>query len=220
MQKQSITAEDYLKSIHELTEYRGYASLIDISKLLGTARQSVYDEINIMLEKHLVRRIERGRYVLTPSGQVDANKFLRKHRIAEILLFRGLSLEWKNLDDQAMGIEHGMTDEIMEKVCQKYGCDRCPHGNPVPDREGNVEQIEDMKMSGAVQGTGYVISRVIFEEHSILEFLNENHIFPGTEIIYTYDGQWSLDGKIVAFPENVSGALRIQMIKRTAETLH
>ena len=108
----------------------------------------------------------------------------------------------------------------MEKVCQKYGCDRCPHGNPVPDREGNVEQIEDMKMSGAVQGTGYVISRVIFEEHSILEFLNENHIFPGTEIIYTYDGQWSLDGKIVAFPENVSGALRIQMIKRTAETLH
>ncbi|MGP6207471.1 metal-dependent transcriptional regulator [Cuniculiplasma sp. SKW3] len=215
MHKQSITTEDYLKSIHELTEYRGYASLTDIGKILGTARQSVYDEINIMLDKKLVRRLERGKYVLTEKGQMDANKFLRKHRIAEILLFQALSMNWEHLDDQAMGIEHGMTEEIMDKVCEKYGCIKCPHGNPVPDRNGFSSPPQDMKMSGAIQGEKYTVSRVIFEEKSILSFLNENQLYPGTEISYTNDGHWELNGKKINFPENVADAIRIKIKNST-----
>lgn len=211
MHKQSITTEDYLKSIHELTEYRGYASLTDIGKILGTARQSVYDEINIMLDKKLVRRLDRGKYVLTEKGQIDANKFLRKHRIAEILLFQALSMDWEHLDDQAMGIEHGMTEEIMDKVCEKFGCVKCPHGNPVPDKNGITSPAQDMKMSGAIQGEKYTVSRVIFEEKSILSFLGENQLYPGTEIVYTYDGCWELNGKRINFPENVADAIRIKL---------
>lgn len=214
MHKQSITTEDYLKSIHELTEYRGYASLTDIARILGTARQSVYDEINIMLDRELVRRIDRGKYVLTQTGQINANKFLRKHRIAEILLFRGLSMNWEHLDDQAMGIEHGMTDEIMEKVCEKYGCSRCPHGNPVPDQNGVAEPVQDMKMSGAIQGLRYIVSRVIFEEKSILSFLSENQLYPGTEVTYTYEGVWNLNEKEIHFPDNVKEALRIKLLNQ------
>ena len=209
MGKTSITEEDYLKSIHELTEYEGYATLSDISRLLGTLRQSAYDEINILLQKNLVKRIERGKYVLTEIGQKQANLFLRKHRIAEILLYKGLSLEWKKLDELAMGIEHGMTEEIMERVCEKYGCERCPHGNPVPREDGTVMEIDDFSMSQASPGKTYMVSRIVYEESFILNFLSDNGIFPGTPIRCINSNKWSLDGGEVEFPPRVNQAVRL-----------
>ncbi len=178
----SVTTEDYLKIIQELMEYNGYASFADISPILGTSRQSAYDEIGILLERNFVERVDRGKYILTPAGQREANKFLRKHRVAEILLWKGLGLKWSSLDDQAMGIEHGMTEEIIEKVSVKFGCESCPHGNPIPSADGEVEISPDFKFDELLPEREYIIKRVIFETPPILKFLEDNKLFPGTII--------------------------------------
>lgn len=184
MEARTVTAEDYLKSLDEFTLYKGFASLSDIAHLLNTTRQSAYDEIKILLQKGFVIKQDRGKYVLSPAGQQAANLFLRKHRIAEILLWKGLSMKWEQIDDQAMGIEHGITEDIARAVCQKFGCETCPHGNPVPDIMGNVSEINDLTMDELLPGKSYKISRVIFENREILEFLGQNSLLPGA-IVYT-----------------------------------
>jgi Mn-dependent transcriptional regulator len=204
----SVTVEDYLKIIHELTEYNGYASLADIAPILGTSRQSAYDEISILVERDFVERIDRGKYQLTSDGQREANRFLRKHRVAEILLWKGLGLRWSSLDDQAMGIEHGMTEEIMEKVCLKFGCESCPHGNPIPSPEGDVGFEPELSFEKLSIDQDYHIKRVIFETPVILSFLEENKLFPDTVLKRINEEEIEFMGKSIKIPKDILRSLR------------
>ncbi|MHB1440151.1 MAG: metal-dependent transcriptional regulator [Cuniculiplasma sp.] len=206
----SITTEDYLKSIYELTEYKGFASLTDISQILGTARQTVYDEIKILLERKFIKRSERGKYTLSRAGEREANKFLRKHRVSEILLWKGLNMQWSKLDDQAMGIEHGMTEQIISAVCKQFGCKKCPHGNPIPSVEGIVEEIPDLKFSELEIDRVYYISRVVFETPEILNFLETNSLLPETKIKKTLSNELVIltHNSTVNIPPHIINAIR------------
>lgn len=208
VETRSITAEDYLKAIDEFTLYNGYASLSEIAHLLGTARQSAYDEIKILVQKGLVERRSRGEYILTAKGTAEANIFLRKHRIAEILLWKSLSLPWETIDDEAMGIEHGITETIADAVCRKYGCDACPHGNPVPDKTGNVKEINDVFFNSLEPDRKYRISRVIFENTEILHYLATRSLLPGHAVATDHQGAvcFSTD-EVEKMPETVARAV-------------
>ena len=209
MQGRSVTEEDYLKSIEELTLYSGYATLSEISKLLGTKRQSVYDEIGILVNRGLVVRIGRGEYALSNSGRREANRFLRKHRVAEILLWKALKLPWDALDEESMGIEHGITETIIARVCEMYGCAFCPHGNPVPEANGEVRDMDDMGYDEAIAFPLVKITRIIFETREVLSFLWENSLVPGSQVNIEdgrmYHGE---PGKAVEIPDKIARAMR------------
>lgn len=210
MDHRSITAEDYLKIIDELTNYRGFATLNDISKFLSVTRQSVYDEMNILIDRKLVERTNKGEYTLTQDGKREANIFLRKHRIAEILLSHALHMNWNMLDTEAMGIEHGITENIAELVCENFGCSTCPHGNPVPDRNGNVKDPDDLYLSELSPLTRVRFSRVIFESSEVLDFLFNNSILPGTVLEVDENGHAysTKDRTRVKIPEPISSAMK------------
>ncbi len=205
-----MNAEDYLKCIHEYMNLQGYAALKDIALILGTVRQTVLDEIKILMDRGLVLRKEKGKYALTKKGMKEALKFLRKHRVAEILLWKGLGMKWSDLDDQAMGIEHGMTEEIIEKVCLNYGCKKCPHGNAVPDKDGNVTETKDIKISKFNSPREMIVSRVVFESPEILKYMEENQLYPGSKIMIVDDKRVkSASGEgILIVPDNFFGAVR------------
>jgi DtxR family Mn-dependent transcriptional regulator len=207
-----MTTEDYLKSIYELNEYKGFATLADISQILGTARQTVYDEIKILLDKNFVKRNDRGKYSLTEDGEREANLFLRKHRVAEILLWKGLNMKWSKLDDQAMGIEHGMTEEIISAACKKFDCEKCPHGNPVPDSNGRVSVPSDLKYKELDIERRYFLNRVIFETPDILKFLEENSLLPDIMVMKEDNpGRLRLNNnRTVSIPDYILDALRFR----------
>ncbi len=209
-QKRSVTFEDYLKLINEYTMYNGYSTLTDISNYLNIKRQSAYDEINLLINEGLVEREDKGHYILTKSGEKEANIFLRKHRIAEIILYDCLNISWNETDEQAMGIEHGITEVIENAVCKKYNCDKCPHGNPIPDKNGNVINIDDIKYKNLKNDKKYVISRVVFENKEILDFLSTNNILPDNIVIKKGDELISYNDVVI--PEYISKAMRFKNI--------
>ena len=206
----SVNAEDYLKCIHEYMDLQGFAALKDIALILGTVRQTVLDEIKILMDRGLVIRREKGKYVLTKKGMKESLKFLRKHRVAEILLWKGLGMKWSELDDQAMGIEHGMTEEIIEKVCLNFGCKKCPHGNTVPDKDGNVTETKDTKISIVNSPIEMKVSRVVFESPEILKFMEENKLYPGSKLKIMDDKSVEADPEkgLLIVPQNFFRALR------------
>jgi len=210
MEHGSITAEDYLKIIDELTNYRGHATLNDISKFFSVTRQSVYDEMNILIERGMVERTNKGEYVLSEKGKHEANIFLRKHRIAEILLSRALKMRWDLLDSEAMGIEHGITETIAGLVCETYGCEKCPHGNPVPDVSGNVTEPNDLSLQEIAKNSRVRVSRVIFESDEVLRYLQSNSITPGSDLVVGEDGgvYFYQDGGRSRIPEDIASAMK------------
>lgn len=70
---------------------------------------------------------------LTRQGTVEAEKVIRRHRLAERLLVDVLGVEDVLLEESACKFEHVIREGIEENVCVLLGHPRvCPHGNPIP----------------------------------------------------------------------------------------
>jgi len=210
--RRSITEEDYLKIVQELMLYKGYATLADISKSLNVKRQSVRDEINHLMLLHMVEKIERGKYQLTVEGNREANKFLRKHRTAEVLLSKCIGIPWEMVDEEAMGIEHGMTEEIIQRTLERFGVNRCPHGNPIPDPDGEVHEINDKRITSVNAPITVRISRIVYETDEILHFLAMNDLLPekAIKVLSTGDSvNAEVDGKLVKIPAYIANAITV-----------
>ncbi len=210
----SVAEEDYLKIMNELIEYKGFASFSDISHTLGVRRQSARDEINRLINFNLIEKTGKGRYMLTEEGNRRANIFLRKHRVAEILLNRCVGIPWDEVDEQAMGIEHGMTEEIIENTLKRFGSTRCPHGNPIPDVNGNVAIPADIDISPMAGDHEVVFSRVIYESKDILRFLSSIGVYPDSEIKFINDGKYYFEtgGKRTEISPDILRAVRFIVI--------
>jgi DtxR family Mn-dependent transcriptional regulator len=70
---------------------------------------------------------------LTARGSSEAEKVVRRHRLAERLLVDVLELEADLVEEAACKFEHVIQEGIEDNVCILLGHPRiCPHGNPIP----------------------------------------------------------------------------------------
>ncbi|MBF0474300.1 MAG: metal-dependent transcriptional regulator [Deltaproteobacteria bacterium] len=71
--------------------------------------------------------------VLTESGEKEARRIIRAHRIAERLLHNVLGGEFET---GACEFEHTVTSELVDSICILLGHPRtCPHGMSIPEGE-------------------------------------------------------------------------------------
>ncbi|MGC8609285.1 MAG: metal-dependent transcriptional regulator [Thermoplasmata archaeon] len=215
LRRNTVTEEDYLKIIDELTGYKGFASFSDISHKLGVRRQSARDEINRLMIFQLIEKKGKGKYALTDNGKREANIFLRKHRTAEILLNKCIGIPWEDVDEQAMGIEHGMTEEIIKNTLNRFGSTKCPHGNPIPDENGFVVMPEDTDVSVLKGEYNVVLSRVIYETRDILQYLSSLGLYPGSQTKFINDGKYffEIGGKRIQVSSDIIKAVRFTIVK-------
>jgi len=78
-------------------------------------------------------RIDAGHLMLTHDGRRRADYLMRRHRLAERLLFETFEMDEDRLHDNACKIEHGLSLEVTDKICTFLNHPRtCPHGDPIP----------------------------------------------------------------------------------------
>ncbi|MGP6294380.1 iron dependent repressor, metal binding and dimerization domain protein [Caldiplasma sukawensis] len=155
-------------------------------------------------------KIKDGKYSLTEEGKREALIFLRKHRLAEVLLYRGLGIPWEMVDEESMGIEHGITNLIARQIEEKYGELSCPHGNPIPSPDGKIEIKKDIKIENCNDGE-YTLSRIVFEEEEWLKFLKINNMLPGTKL-KIINRKIFINENELKISDEIKNALRFQKI--------
>lgn len=70
---------------------------------------------------------------LTPEGRVLAQGLVRRHRLAEIMLFQTLGMSDHLAEQTACRLEHVLSPEVTDGICTFLGHPRkCPHGMPIP----------------------------------------------------------------------------------------
>ncbi|MCD6505442.1 metal-dependent transcriptional regulator [Candidatus Poribacteria bacterium] len=80
--------------------------------------------------------LKDGKLVLTPKGREEARNAIRRHRLAERLLYDVLETGSQILEDRACRFEHLLYEGIDESICTLLGHPRfCPHGKPIPPGE-------------------------------------------------------------------------------------
>lgn len=135
----SENIEEYLETLWALTIEKGrsLAKINTIAEALGISPPSAVEMLRKMEKLGLVEYETRAGIRLTEEGRERAEKVVRQHRLAELLLTKILGLELSGaVHQQACDLEHHIGEDIATAVCIKLGHPKsCPHGKPIPRGE-------------------------------------------------------------------------------------
>jgi DtxR family Mn-dependent transcriptional regulator len=211
--------EEYLETVHSLTEEGTPVIQARIAERLGRSAPSVSEMLDRLEGEGYVRRA--GRVVeLTDSGSVVAEKVVRRHRLAERLLTDVIGLEWHKVHLEAGRWEHVISDDVEERLVQLLGDPAtCPHGNPIPGAAAAVPAVDQTPLSNATPGQTVRLERISEDvelDTSMLSYLSQHGFVPGASADVaskTPDGTLvlELDGQTVAFGPGLAGRLHVSV---------
>ena len=139
--KLTVSKEDYLKAIWSLSERRAEdkpeVGTNDLAETLAVSPPAVSRMLKQMEKQSLVSHTPYYGVRLTAKGREVAVKVVRRHRLLELFLWKILNYDEDAVHDEAERLEHHISDEFEMKIDALLGFPKsCPHGSPIPSREG------------------------------------------------------------------------------------
>ncbi len=182
--KLSQTEENYIKAIYSIEVHTGKSvSTNKIAEKLKTKASSVSDMIKKLSDKKLVYYKKYQGTKLTSEGKSIAVKIVRKHRIWEVFLVNNLDYTWDEVHDLAEQLEHIKSNTLINKLEAYLNFPtHDPHGDPIPDKDGNIEHHKNIMLSSAKVGENCTVIGVKDSSSSFLKFLDNTNIKLGSQL--------------------------------------
>ncbi len=182
----SPVAEEYLETIYNMTMEGEPVIGARLADKFRVSRPTVTETIRRLTTDGYVVQQEDKSVALTVEGRILTEQVLRRHRLAERLLFDMLHLDWIEAHEQAHTLEHGMSDELAQRISEQLGHPlTCPHGNPIPGNAPSattfLRERQAFRLSAATPGSTVevvLISEVVEDESAVLRRLSDKGIHP------------------------------------------
>ncbi len=180
----SLAEENYLKAIFHLQqESKGGVSTNAIAEKMSTKPSSVTDMVQKLAEKKLLSYQKYKGTSLTSKGSKIAAGVIRKHRLWEVFLVDKLKFHWDEVHEIAEQLEHIQSDELVARLDRFLGePDFDPHGDPIPDKNGNIKTTEKKLLSELDKKQRGVCVGVKETKSEFLQYLDKRNITIGTKI--------------------------------------
>ena len=174
----SLTAieENYLKYLFQLSETseKGIVKTNDLAYKLNHSAASVTDMLKKLSSKKLVIYKRYYGASLSKTGLQIAIIVLRKHRLWETFLVKNLKFTWDKIHDIAEQLEHIQSDELVDRMDEYLGYPKFdPHGDPIPDKFGNISLPNVICLADAKLKKQYVLANVNDDSTAFLKYLNK-----------------------------------------------
>ena len=170
----SPVVEDYIKQIYKLTQHGERATTKALADRLGVGRGTVSGMLKHLAQRRLVEHQRYHGARLTAGGRKLAMQMIRRHRLIELFLVRFLGLGWDEVDHQAERLEHAVSDRLIERMDAVLDHpDVDPHGAPIPDAAGQVEQQDFAPLSKLAEGQSCTVRRVSDRDPAFLQYLRQ-----------------------------------------------
>lgn len=176
--------ENYLKAIYHLGKHGSVAvSTNAIAEQMETKASSVTDMIKKLADKNLADYVKYQGVTLTKEGRLAAASVVRKHRLWEVLLVEKLNFSWDEVHEVAEQLEHIKSEKLINELDAFLNYpEEDPHGDPIPDRHGNIKKTEKILLAQADENQLCVCVGVKNSSTDFLKYLDRNHIALGTAI--------------------------------------
>lgn len=180
----SQSEENYLKAIYHLSEdSKKGISTNAIAKKLDTKASSVTDMIKKLSDKKLVIYKKYHGVNLTNEGAKIATNIIRKHRLWEVFLVEKLKFSWDEVHDVAEQLEHIKSPKLINQLDVLLGFPtHDPHGDPIPDKDGNLNTIDKILLSTLLKNETGICVGVDDSSSEFLQFLDKKGITLGKKI--------------------------------------
>lgn len=169
----SLTEENYLKAIFHLINEEDTFTVNELSKMLHIKMPSVNSMMKKFAQKGWIIYESYKPIKITELGKKEAALIVRKHRLTEMFLVEKMGFGWDSVHEIAEQLEHIHSDIFFDKMDELLNYPKIdPHGEPIPDKEGNIIQQSLMKLSECKVNDRVIFSSVTESSDAFLNFLN------------------------------------------------
>jgi DtxR family Mn-dependent transcriptional regulator len=181
----TISEENYLKVIYHLSlvSPKG-VNTNAIAGMLETKASSVSDMLKKLSAKEMVSYQKYQGVLLTDKGIRIAKMIVRKHRLWEVFLVEKLHFSWDEVHEIAEELEHIKSEKLINKLdafLEFPAFD--PHGDPIPDVNGDVKKVNKLLLSDSELNKEYRCIGVKDSSSDFLKYLDKQKIALGSTFL-------------------------------------
>jgi DtxR family Mn-dependent transcriptional regulator len=178
----SETMREYLGEIYRLGQGEAWVSTTALAEVLQVSSPASVRMVRRLHEAGLVDHLPYKGVRLTPVGKKVALLNIRRHRLVERFLVDVLKFGWDEVHDKADQLQKGINQVIEDRMDVLMGHPTaCPHGEPIPTREGLMPEIGDKPLAVIPPGKKGKITRVRTHVPEKLQYLAEIGLVPGAD---------------------------------------
>jgi DtxR family Mn-dependent transcriptional regulator len=216
----TISIQNYLKAIYDLTASGEPASTNALAARLGIAPASVTGMVQKLAaaDLPLVEYRKHQGVTLTPQGERAALEVIRHHRLLETYLVNALGYSWDEVHKEAEKLEHVISEDLEARMAKALGNPaRDPHGDPIPSADLTMPSTEDIPLSQLRPRQRAIVRRVRDEDAALLRHLRGLGIVPGTRLkaleTSPFDGnlRLSLKGAEITLGQAVTSQIFVEV---------
>lgn len=216
----SHAMREYLAEIYRLQEDEPTVSTTSLADRLGVSAPAVPRMLKRLQRSGLVKHIPYQGVQLSDLGREEALMEIRRHRLLEVFLVNIMGFTWDETHEHADDLGQGLNDTLTRRMAEMTNHPtRCPHGEPIPDENGNLPEINDICIINLGVGQKGEISRVRTHEPERLRYFGELGLIPGAP--FEIMGRAPFNGPIrlrLGREEVVVGANLMQSLWVSTET--
>ncbi len=154
-----------------------------MSKFLNVKMPSVNNMMKKFAEKKWVIYESYKPLKITASGIKQSALVVRKHRLTEMFLVQTMNFGWENVHEIAEQVEHIQSEIFFDKMDEILNYPKTdPHGEPIPDKDGNIIARDLLKLSSCKVGDKVTFAAVTVSDDDFLSYLNSKKLELGQEI--------------------------------------
>jgi len=183
--KLTVSIQDYLKHIYELTENGGSASTTALAAKLKVSAPSVTGMIQKLATSKpaLVEYQKHQGVTLTKDGRKAALEVIRHHRLLEAWLVQTLGYSWDEVHEEAERLEHVISENFEQRIAAAMGDpERDPHGELIPTVDLKMPLDTTTPLSALRPNQKGLVQCVKAADTELLRHLDSLGLVPGVEI--------------------------------------
>lgn len=179
----TLTEENYLKALFHLVDNEGKVTINELSKFLNVKMPSVNNMMKKFSEKKWVIYETYKPLKVTEKGRREAALVVRKHRLTEMFLVQKMNFGWENVHEIAEQLEHVHSKIFFDKMDEILDHPKFdPHGEPIPDKDGNIISQDLQKLSNCKVGENVIFASVTLSDDAFLNYLTDRKLLLNTKI--------------------------------------
>lgn len=178
---------EYLGEIYRLARSPEGVSTSALAERLEVTPSAVARMLRRLDGARMLTHVPYKGIQLTPEGEREALNSIRRHRLLEVFLVKVMGFHWDEVHEQAHGLQLTITDAFEERMDIVAGFPtHCPHGDPIPTKEGRMAPTNDQPLYEVPPNTAAVLRRVKTDDGEKLRYLEELGLVPGIPVRITH----------------------------------
>jgi DtxR family Mn-dependent transcriptional regulator len=174
---------EYLGEIFRLAHSSDGVSTSELADRLEVSPSAVVRMLRRLHQVGMLTHMPYKGVQLTAAGEREALASIRRHRLLEVFLVKIMGFGWDEVHEQAHGLQLTITDAFEDRMDAVCGFPtHCPHGDPIPTKDGRLAPVADQPLLETPVGTSAVIRRVKTDDPAKLRYLAELGLVPGTRV--------------------------------------